>query len=83
MVTLDPDVEAIVREAMRDRGQGSQETVNAAIRAGLPRTEQGRFIQAMFSLGFRAEMPYEKALGLAAVLEDQALLRGRDDDRQR
>jgi len=74
-VTLDPDVEALVRQAMRDRGQGFKETVNAALRAGLsPPAEHGGFTQRTFALGFRPEVPYEKALRLAAALEDQELL---------
>jgi len=34
-VTLDPDVEALLREAVRERGEPFKQVLNAAVRAGL------------------------------------------------
>jgi Arc/MetJ family transcription regulator len=76
-VTLDEDVAALVAEAMRTRNITFKEAVNEAIRTGLgPRTRGGgRFRQRTFALGFRPELDYEKALQLAASLEDEERLR--------
>ena len=74
-VTLDPDVEALVKESMRERGIGFKEAVNDAIRAGLVPRPRERFRQKTLAMGFRPEVPYDKALRLASDLEDQELLR--------
>jgi hypothetical protein len=74
-VTLDPDAEALVKQAMRDRGISFKEAINLAVRAGLGRRHPRRFRQRTFALGFRPDIPYEKALRLAGELEDQEILR--------
>ena len=74
-VTLDPDSDAIVRRLMRERGLSFKEAVNAAIRAGSPK--RGRvepFHTPTFELG-APSIPLDKALRLAADLEDEALIR--------
>ena len=45
-VTLDPDVEALVKRAMRERGLSFKEAINDAIRAGI--TGPGRGIEPTF-----------------------------------
>jgi hypothetical protein len=74
-VTLDPDVAGLVRQRMAERGIGFKEALNEAVRAGLaPRTRR-RFRQRTFPMGFRPEIRYDKALQIAAELEDQEILR--------
>jgi hypothetical protein len=74
-VTLDPDVEALVKQLMQERGISFKEAVNQAIRAGLGRRTRRRFRQRTFAMGFRPDIPYEKSLRLAGELEDQEILR--------
>ncbi len=74
-VTLDPDVEALVRKHMRERGLPFKRVVNEAIRAGL--TEEGSgesFTTPTFDMG-PARIPLDKALHVAAELEDQEIIR--------
>ena len=77
-VTLDPDVEAMLRREMRKRGISFKKALNEAIRHGLipasARTPK-RFRQKTFSLGFRPGVNIDKALSLAASLEDEEILR--------
>lgn len=74
-VTLEPDVEALVRETMREQGIGFKQAVNQAIRAGLAPRRRRPFTQRTYALGLRAGIPYEKALQLAAELENEELVR--------
>jgi hypothetical protein len=74
-VTLDPDVHALLRKLMRERGLSFKEAVNAAIRAGLaPKAEATEARTPTFDLG-EPQVPLEKALRLAGELEDEELLR--------
>lgn len=72
-VTLDPDVEALVKQAMRERGITFKQAVNEALRAGLAAHTRSRpkFKQITRKLGFRPEVNYDKALAIAAALEDE------------
>jgi hypothetical protein len=76
-VTLDPDVEATIRNLMREHGISFKEALNSAVRAGLhafrPSTQP--FRQRTFSMGFRPELGLDKALALAAALEDDEIAR--------
>ena len=75
-ITLDPDVEALVKRAMRERGVSFKEAVNEAIRAGLARPqEQAPGRTRTFRMGFEPAIPWDKALRLAADLEDEELIR--------
>jgi len=74
-VTLDPDVEALVKQLMQERGISFKEAVNQAIRAGLGRRTRRRFRQRTFAMGFRPDIPYDKSLRLAGELENQEILR--------
>jgi hypothetical protein len=73
-VTLDPDVETLVQTVMREKGLSFGQVVSAAIRAGLAPGSATPFQQRSFSMGFRPEINYDRALEAAAVLENQELL---------
>ena len=71
-VTLDPDVEALLRRAARERNESFKQVLNAAIRDGLrgPAAKAAKpFKQRTFNLGKPLVDP-TKALTLAAELED-------------
>jgi hypothetical protein len=74
-VTLTPESDAIVRRLMRERGLSFKDAVNEAIRASSGRRAgRSAFRTPTFDLGSPA-VPIEKALRLAADLEDEALIR--------
>ena len=73
-VTLDPDVHALVKKLMRERGIGFKDAINLAIRSGLsPETDEAPHTPT-FDLGESA-VPLEKALRLVGELEDEELVR--------
>jgi hypothetical protein len=75
-VTLDPDVEALVRQAMREHGLSFKQALNQAVRTGLGRHQGGPvppFRQRRFNLG-RPRIDLTKALALAGELDDQQTL---------
>jgi hypothetical protein len=76
---LDPDVEAVLRRAMRERGLSFKEALNQAIRMGmgaaLRRQAQRHFRQKTHRMGFRPEFRWDKALALADAMEDEELAR--------
>jgi hypothetical protein len=77
-VTLDPDVERLVRAAMREKGISFKHALNQAVRAGLTRArsqQQRRFSQKTYSLGPELNFRWEKALAVADALEDEELSR--------
>jgi hypothetical protein len=78
-VTLDPDVEALLRKVMRERGVSFKEALNQAIRLGAGaaprRSPRHRFQQKTYRMGFRPEFQWDKALALAAAMEDEELVR--------
>ncbi len=76
-ITLTSEAELLVRRAMADRGLTFKDAVNEAIVAGL-RVDVGRpaFSTPTFDLG-RARVPLDRAIALAADLEDEELLRKR------
>lgn len=77
-ITLTEEAESLIRRAMRDRGVSFKEAVNAAIVDGLtPAGDARRHDTPTFDLG-EASVPLERALALAAELEDEELLRRRD-----
>lgn len=81
-VTLDPDVESLLRKEVRRRGEPFKEVLNNAIRAGLrnAQTGKGAFEPLTFDMG-EPRVDLTKATALAAELEDDVLidryLRGR------
>ena len=77
-VTLDPDVEALLKRTMRKRGMSFKAALNQAIRDGLSGTPARRaqaFHSKTYSMGFRPEVALDKALSMAAALEDEELAR--------
>lgn len=74
-VTLDPDVEALIKSAMAEKHLSFKEAVNQAIRAGLSPRRREPFRQRTFDLGFRPDVSYDKALQLAAAVEDEEIVR--------
>jgi hypothetical protein len=75
-VTLDRDVEVLIRTAMRQRGLSFKEALNSAIRAGLtPRIGTRRFVQQTFALGAERNFRWDKALAAADAIEDEELTR--------
>ena len=70
-VTLDPDVEALLREFARKRGISFKDALNNAVRAGLMATRGAREYRTPSRfLGLRAGVDLDKALEIAADLED-------------
>ncbi len=74
-VTLEPDVEALLRRAMSERGLSFKAAVNEAIRAGLAPKERKRFRTPTYSMGRREGVDLDKALRLAGELEDEEMIR--------
>jgi hypothetical protein len=74
-VTLDADTDQIIRRLMRDRSLTFKQAVNEAIRAGSATSRRQRaFRTRTFDMGPPA-IPLDKAMRLAAELEDEELLR--------
>lgn len=77
-VTLDPDVEALLRERMLQQGQSFKQVLNQALRAALAgnqRRASKRFRLKTYAMGFRPELALDKALSLAAAAEDEEIIR--------
>ena len=75
-VTLEPDVEALVKRVMRERGMSFKDAINHAIREGLTRAPRApRFRTPTHRMGFEPAIPWDKALRLSAELEDEELAR--------
>ncbi|MST34994.1 antitoxin [Acidimicrobiaceae bacterium USS-CC1] len=74
-VTLDPDVEEILRARMREQGLSFKEAVNDAIRRSAAGTARAApFATAPAAMG-RSRVNLDRALQLAGALEDDDLLR--------
>ena len=77
-VTLDPETERLLREAMRQRGQSFKEVLNAAVVRGLAdlRSEGGEapFVPAVFPMGLRTGCHPEHLGALGDDLEVDAFL---------
>ena len=74
-VTLDPDVESILRRELRQRSQPFKQVLNSAIRAGLrntrPRAET--FKPLTFNMG-KPSVNLARASSLVAELEDYEII---------
>jgi hypothetical protein len=74
-VTLDADAEQIIKRRMRERGLTFKEAVNDAIRASATsRAARRPFRTATARMG-ESRVPLDRALQVAADLEDDELLR--------
>lgn len=71
-VTLDPDVAALIEKVMTERNLSFKQALNDALRAGLG-SRRSAFSQRTVDLG-EASVDLDKALSVAAALEDQALV---------
>ena len=76
-VTLDPDVEAMLRKEVRRRGISFKQVLNDAIRTGLrdigKRRSEEAFEPLTFDMG-KPRVDLTKAAALAAELEDEELI---------
>lgn len=74
-VTLESDVEVLIRRLMRERDLSFKEAVNLAIRTGLTNGDDSPpFSTPTHDMGI-ASIPLDKALTLAGELEDEHLVR--------
>ena len=76
-VTLDSEIEKLIRDTMRERGVSFKQALNDAIRAGLApqRKGTGGFKQKTYSLGAEQYFRWDKALAVADAIEDEELNR--------
>ncbi|MBA3420367.1 MAG: antitoxin [Thermoleophilaceae bacterium] len=75
-VTLEPDVEALIRKLMQERGISFKTALNQAVRLGLTtKGGQQRFETQSRSMGRREGVDLTKAHQLAGELEDEEILR--------
>lgn len=78
-MTLDPDVEALLKTAMRERGLSFKDALNEAIRTGLGRQAvrkaATRFRTRTFHMGFDPSFRWDKALSIASDMEDEEIVR--------
>ena len=78
-VTLDPDVEALLRKIMRERRLSFKEALNQVVRLGgsssVRHSAPHRFRQRTFHMGFHPEFRWDKALAMAGAMEDEELVR--------
>jgi hypothetical protein len=74
-ITLEPDVQALIRAAMKERGVSFKEALNSAVRAGLTQGKPRRrnFVQKCYSLGGDQNFRWDKALEIAGAIEDEEL----------
>jgi hypothetical protein len=75
-VTLDPDVEKLIGDVMRESAISFETALNEAVRAGLSGEKQarsGKFVQQTFRLGEGQEFQWDKALAIAETIEDEEL----------
>lgn len=76
-MTLDPDVAVRLRATARERRISFKEALNQAVRAGLGagRRQARPFRQRTQPMGLRPGVGLDKALQLAAALEDEEIVR--------
>jgi hypothetical protein len=74
-ITLEPDVQALLRSAMKERGISFKEALNSAVRAGMTQAKQKRrrFVQKSYRLGAEQNFRWDKALEAASAMEDEEL----------
>ena len=77
-VTLDPDVERLIRSAMRERSTSFKQTLNQAVRDGLiakAHPRKRKFVQRTFDMGAPKNFRWEKILAIADAMEDEEIIR--------
>ena len=76
-ITLDPDLDAKLRQLARERGLSFKAVVNLVLRRGLSDGKAGPgkpFRVEATALGLRPGIDFDKALTLAGELEDEHIL---------
>jgi hypothetical protein len=74
-VTIDDDVAQQIKQRMRERGAGFKEVLNELLRRGLQSTDAPEpYSTPTFAMGVRPGIDLDKALSLAAALEDEETL---------
>ncbi len=77
-VTIDPDVQALLRDAMQQTGQGFKTTLNEAVRRGLadmlPRIKEPPFVVRPKDMGLRPGIDPARLQEFADELEVDAFL---------
>ena len=71
-ITLTSAAEEAVRKVMRERGLSFKDAVNSAILAGLAPDPADSYETPVHRLG-KASVPLDRALAIAAELEDEAI----------
>ena len=74
-VTLDPDVELLVKRAMQDRGLSFKEAINQAIRAGMAPRRSARPARVVTRAMGEPKIDLTKALQIAGELDDEERIR--------
>jgi hypothetical protein len=76
-VTLDPDVERLLRGLMRERGISFKEALNEAVRAASarPSGRRSRYVQSTHALGSEQYFRWDKALATAEAMQDEETVR--------
>ena len=74
-ITLDPDAAALIQRRMRERGVSFKQAVNDAIRAGLGEKRRSEPFRTRTSPMGTPAVNLDRALQLAAELEDEELVR--------
>ena len=77
-ITLDSDVERLLRDSMKTRGVSFKKALNEAVRAGPARANRQRpqpFVQKSYSLGAEQHFRWDKALAVAEAIEDEEIVR--------
>ena len=72
-VTIDADVELMLKQAMRERGKPFKQVLNDAVRQGLRRAGTKSAVPLTFCMG-KPLVDLTPATVLAAELEDQVLI---------
>ncbi len=73
-ITLDPDVEALVKKLMRDRRMSFKDAVNASLRKALTARPTVDLVFPTFDLGVE-RVDTTHALQVASILEDDEIVR--------
>lgn len=75
-MTLDEDVVNEIRRLMNERGAGFKETVNDLLRRALRSTSEATpYVGPTFASGTHPGLDVDRALSLAARLEDEEIVR--------
>ena len=78
-VTLDPDVEALLKRVMRERGLSFKEALNDGLRKSYTASKRAAqakpFRTPVFDIRFNPDVDLTKALQLAGEMEDEEIMR--------